>query len=115
MRWTNDDLFEALQRYEQACIDAGMRPKAIHSYWDYAGRFLRWRNRGLFAARRGPARSASKRRVSDDCEPSRRCQGVCTRRRGRGTAVSRRSTPTWDTSCSSSDGSTANLYRVAAW
>ena len=38
-----EDLFEALGRYEQACIDAGMRQNAIHSHVDYAGRFLRWR------------------------------------------------------------------------
>lgn len=43
MRWTSEDLFEALGRYETECMDAGMRPKAIHSYWDYARRFLKWR------------------------------------------------------------------------
>ncbi len=43
MSWTNEDLSAALGRYEQDCIDAGMRRNAIHSYWDYARRFLAWR------------------------------------------------------------------------
>ena len=43
MRWTNEDLFEARGRYEQECVDARMRPNAIHSYWDYARRFLQCR------------------------------------------------------------------------
>jgi len=60
MRWTNDELFEALGTYEQACIDAGMRPLAVHSYWDYARRFLRWRigeyrPRGATGSARRPA------------------------------------------------------------
>jgi len=42
-RWNQEELFEALGRYEQECIDAGMRPKAVHSYWDYANRFIKWR------------------------------------------------------------------------
>jgi predicted nucleic acid-binding protein len=41
--WTDDDLLQALARYERACQEAGMRPNAIHSYWDYARRFLAWR------------------------------------------------------------------------
>lgn len=41
--WDDDELFELLARYEDACRDAGMRPNAIHSYWDYARRFLAWR------------------------------------------------------------------------
>jgi hypothetical protein len=32
-----------LARYEDACRNAGMRRNAIHSYWDYARRFLAWR------------------------------------------------------------------------
>ena len=43
MRWTTTELNEALARYEQACIVARMRPTAVHSYWDYARRFLHWR------------------------------------------------------------------------
>ena len=43
MSWTNDELLEELARYEELCRTNGMRPKAIHSYWDYAQRFLRWR------------------------------------------------------------------------
>ena len=43
MSWTNEDLLKALGRYEQECISAGMRPNAVHSYWDYARRFLEWR------------------------------------------------------------------------
>jgi hypothetical protein len=43
MRWENQDLWEALGRYEQECIKAQMRRSAVHSYWDYARRFLAWR------------------------------------------------------------------------
>lgn len=43
MRWTNEELFDALGRYEQDCISAGMRPKSVQSYLDYARRFLKWR------------------------------------------------------------------------
>jgi hypothetical protein len=53
MRWTNDELLEALGRYEQECISAGMRPKAVHSYWDYARRFLKWRL-GEYTPRQAP-------------------------------------------------------------
>lgn len=41
--WTDDELVLALAGYEDACQHAGMRPNAIHSYWDYARRFLAWR------------------------------------------------------------------------
>jgi predicted nucleic acid-binding protein len=41
--WDDDELTAELARYEQVCRDAGMRPNAIHSYWDYARRFLAWR------------------------------------------------------------------------
>ena len=41
--WTDDELERQLQRYEQICRDSGMQEKAIHSYWDYARRFLAWR------------------------------------------------------------------------
>lgn len=41
--WTDDDLILQLARYENESRDAGMRPNAIHSYWDYARRFLAWR------------------------------------------------------------------------
>jgi predicted nucleic acid-binding protein len=41
--WDDGELLERLARYEDACRDAGMRPNAIHSYWDYARRFLAWR------------------------------------------------------------------------
>ena len=43
MRWTSEELFQMLGRYEQECIAAGMRPNAVHAYWDYARRFLDWR------------------------------------------------------------------------
>lgn len=36
-------LRQELVRYEAACRAAGMRPSAVHSYWDYARRFLDWR------------------------------------------------------------------------
>jgi predicted nucleic acid-binding protein len=42
-RWTDDDLLAELGRYEAAAHESGMRPNAIHSYWDYARRFLAWR------------------------------------------------------------------------
>ena len=48
--WDDADLAAELARYEQACRDAGMRPNAIHSYWDYARRFLDWR-RGEYRPR----------------------------------------------------------------
>lgn len=41
--WEDGELAAELARYEQAGRDAGMRPTAIHSYWDYARRFLDWR------------------------------------------------------------------------
>jgi hypothetical protein len=49
-----------VDRYQAACQDAGMLPNAVHSYWDYAGRFLGWREgtyrpRGTAAAGRSVA------------------------------------------------------------
>lgn len=41
--WSDHDLLDALDDYRQAATEAGMRPNAIHSYWDYARRFLAWR------------------------------------------------------------------------
>lgn len=41
--WEDADLAAELGYYDGACRDAGMRPNAIHSYWDYARRFLDWR------------------------------------------------------------------------
>ena len=41
--WDDIALAGALAAYERACQDAGMRTNAIHSYWDYARRFLAWR------------------------------------------------------------------------
>jgi predicted nucleic acid-binding protein len=41
--WDDTDLVAQLTRYEEACRAAGMRRNAIHSYWDYARRFLAWR------------------------------------------------------------------------
>jgi predicted nucleic acid-binding protein len=41
--WADTDLSAELARYEQAARDVAMRPNAIHSYWDYARRFLDWR------------------------------------------------------------------------
>lgn len=41
--WEDVDLLAELARYEEACRGAGMRQNAIHSYWDYARRFLAWR------------------------------------------------------------------------
>ena len=65
MRWTSDELFQMLGRYEQECIAAGMRPNAVHSYWDYARRFLDWRT-GEYRPRgaTGPKRTAPVSAVS---------------------------------------------------
>jgi predicted nucleic acid-binding protein len=41
--WDDYELSARLAKYEDACREAGMRPNAIHSYWDYARRFLAWR------------------------------------------------------------------------
>ena len=41
--WDDHELMAQLGRYEDSCRAAGMRPNAIHSYWDYARRFLAWR------------------------------------------------------------------------
>lgn len=49
-RWDEVGLRSALGAYEQACRDAGMLPNAVHSYWDYARRFLDWRT-GEYAPR----------------------------------------------------------------
>lgn len=43
MAWTNHQLLEALNHYEQECQDAGLRPNSVHSYVDYSRRFCRWR------------------------------------------------------------------------
>jgi predicted nucleic acid-binding protein len=55
--WDDNDLATALAAYERASQEAGMRPNAVHSYWDYARRFLAWRSgeyrpRGAAAAGR---------------------------------------------------------------
>lgn len=64
MRWDDDELFAALARYETLARNNGMTEKGVHSYWDYARRFLEWRigsyqPRGIDAGRRptsgGPA------------------------------------------------------------
>ena len=41
--WNDVQLREALEQYERSCRQAGMRPNAVHSYWDHARRFLDWR------------------------------------------------------------------------
>jgi predicted nucleic acid-binding protein len=45
--WGDGDLRTALGAYEAACRDAGMTRITVHSYWDYARRFLDWRE-GLY-------------------------------------------------------------------
>lgn len=68
LSWTNDELFERLARYEEVGRSNGMRPKAIHSYWDYAQRFLKWRI-GLYrptgAQGPGPVRRTGHASVAD--------------------------------------------------
>lgn len=58
--WDDAALREALAAYEDACRAAGMRPNAVHSYWDHARRFLDWRD-GAYprntSARPVPARA----------------------------------------------------------
>jgi predicted nucleic acid-binding protein len=41
--WNEKDLRDELERYRETCSAAGMRPSAVHSYWDHARRFLAWR------------------------------------------------------------------------
>jgi predicted nucleic acid-binding protein len=41
--WDDEDLRDQLARYEAAARASGMTPNAVHSYWDYARRFLDWR------------------------------------------------------------------------
>lgn len=57
--WDDRGLRAALDDYEAAARGAGMKPNAVHSYWDYARRFLDWRE-GLYprsaAARPVPSR-----------------------------------------------------------
>lgn len=48
--WDDAGLLTELDRYEQACRNARMRPNAVHSYWDYARRFLDWRT-GVYRPR----------------------------------------------------------------
>jgi hypothetical protein len=43
LSWDDDDLRAALERYESACRNAGMRENAWRSYVDYARRFVAWR------------------------------------------------------------------------
>ncbi len=66
--WDDAGLRAAVGQYEAACRDAGMTRNAVHSYWDYARRFLDWRE-GLYPRRatrrptaRGPVDSAGLRR-----------------------------------------------------
>ncbi len=74
MSWTHGELVEALGRYEQACIDAGMTEKSVHSYWDYASRFLRWRmgeyrpQGSTRPARRGTFRPASTSDLAEEAK-----------------------------------------------
>lgn len=52
--WTDRELEDELARYERAAREANMTPNAIHSYWDYARRFLEWR-KGAYRPRGAPA------------------------------------------------------------
>ncbi len=57
--WDDRALRDELERYEAEARAAGMTPNAVHAYWDYARRFLDWRE-GLYprhaATRPVPAR-----------------------------------------------------------
>ena len=63
-RWDDGELTEKLAQYEQVSIDSGMTPNAVHSYWDYARRFLAWRTgdytpRGMPTGGRPVARTSA--------------------------------------------------------
>lgn len=60
--WDDGGLRAALDGYSTACRDAGMKPNAAHSYWDYARRFLDWRE-GLYP-RRATGRPVAARTVA---------------------------------------------------
>ena len=114
MRWTSDELFQMLGRYEQECIAAGMRPNAVHSYWDYARRFLDWRT-GEYRPRgaTGPSRTALSVRYRFPISPKMPRHTRETSRRP--AAANRRSTRTTGTRCSSSAGwaVTSSLARAS--
>lgn len=62
--WTSGDLLAALERFKHECVMAGMSPNSVHSYWDYARRFLSWRDgeyrpRGASGSRRRPPDGAA--------------------------------------------------------
>lgn len=65
--WNDDELVEALGRYERESAAAGMTRNAVHSYWDYARRFLAWR-RGEYVPRgtSGGERPVPRTRASAD-------------------------------------------------
>lgn len=59
-QWTSTDLLSELDRFRLECVKAGMSPNSVHSYWDYARRFLSWREgdyrpRGASGPGRRPA------------------------------------------------------------
>jgi hypothetical protein len=61
--WNEADLDAALSNYEALCRQNRMTAKAVHSYWDYARRFLAWRTgdyvpRGIAPGGRPTARAA---------------------------------------------------------
>ncbi len=60
MRWTNDQLLDALNRYQREAEAAGLRPSSVRSYVDFSRLFLRWRA-GDYRPRdaSGPARQRS--------------------------------------------------------
>jgi hypothetical protein len=41
-RWSRDDLMADLEVYEEACLRSGMKPISVHSYVDYATRYVKW-------------------------------------------------------------------------
>lgn len=67
-RWTNHELLAELARYEALGRANGMTEIAVHTYWDYADRFLGWRV-GDFRPRDargpGPARRTGSVSVDD--------------------------------------------------
>jgi predicted nucleic acid-binding protein len=69
--WDDASLRTALEAYASAARDAGMKPNAVHSYWDYARRFLDWRE-GLYprgaTSRPVPERSVGAADLFEDAD-----------------------------------------------
>lgn len=81
MSWSNDELDDALARYEQLCRANGMTKNAIFSYWDYARPFLAWRV-GEYRPSAAVAPGTPSAEISDDCLWGHRSAVSCHSRSG---------------------------------